>query len=152
MWDWLRAIWAALARKKRIAVRFAWSYGIWVGGEPPAVLRKLEDSMLVPMTNTQKLTLRVQPLDAYQHASRVDGIPQWTQSDASIGTLTPAADGMSAVFSALGPLGLTQVAVQADADLGPGVRMIGTPEPADIQVEAGEAVSLRLLAEAPEPQ
>ena len=57
-------------------------------------------------------------------------------------------DGLSAVVSSLGKLGVCQVNVSADADLGEGAEAIaGT---VDIEVKAGKAVSVGIDAGAPE--
>lgn len=102
------------------------------------------------LTNTQKVQLSIRPVDAYGNPARVDGVPVWTLSDDTLGALTVAADGMSAWFATLGPVGLLQVNVQADADLGAGVRTLGAA--LDIQVESGEAVGLSIIAGTPEPR
>jgi hypothetical protein len=102
------------------------------------------------LTNAQKVSLSIQPVDQYGNPARIDGVPAWNNSDATIGTLTPAADGLSAVFETLGPVGTVQVSCSADADLGAGTRSIsGT---LDIQVEPSEAVSLSINAGTPEPR
>lgn len=99
------------------------------------------------MTNGQKVEMGIQPVDAYGYPAKVDGVPTWGVSDPTIGQIQPAADGLSATFTTLGPVGLVQVNVSADADLGAGMKTIsGT---LDIQVEAGEAVSLSITAGVP---
>lgn len=105
---------------------------------------------MILLTNAQKVGLSIQPVDQYGNAARVDGVPAWSVSDPSIGTLTAAEDGLSAEFVTAGPVGLVQVSVQADADLGEGVRhLTGT---LDIQVEPSEAVSLSVVAGEPGPR
>lgn len=108
------------------------------------------DRLMLILSTSQKVTLWVEPLDQYDNPARIDGMPTWALSDPSIGTLTPNADGLSAVFVTSGVLGLTQVSAQADADLGAGVRHIART--LDIAVEASEAVSLGLKAGVPEPK
>lgn len=108
-----------------------------------------KEAQMLLMTIDQKVTLSIQPVDRLGNPARVDGSPTWTLSDGAVGTIEPAADGMSAVFTTTG-LGITQLVVKADADLGAGTRTIqGT---LDIQVESGEAVSLAIVAGAPEPK
>lgn len=51
---------------------------------------------------------------------RVDGVPAWTNSNATAYQMDIAADGQSALFTKLA-LGDTDVAVTGDADLGSGV-------------------------------
>lgn len=108
------------------------------------------DTTMLLLTDAQKVALAIQPIDAHGHLARVDGVPSWSLSDNSLGVLDVAADGLSAVFTTGDQLGLVQVNVSADADLGGGVRTIsGT---LDIQVEGGEAVSLGITAGVPEPK
>lgn len=102
------------------------------------------------LTNAQKVSLSIQPVDAFGQPARVDGVPAWAVSDDTLATITPATDGLSAVVEPIGPVGTVQVQVTADADLGGGVRSIsGT---LDVQIEASEAVSLTIVAGAPEPK
>lgn len=102
--------------------------------------------MAMLLTDTQKVVFSIQPVDVHGHAARVDGVPSWNVSDPSVGTITVSVDGLSAEFVATAP-GMAQVSVQADADLGSGVRTIaGT---LDIQVEPGEAVGLTITAGVP---
>jgi hypothetical protein len=106
--------------------------------------------MALVLTTSEKVGLTIQPQDQYGNPARVDGIPSWGLSDDTIGSLTPALDGLSAEFVTSGALGLTQVNVQVDADLGGGVRpVVGT---LDIQVEAAEAVTVGIVAGAPGPK
>lgn len=105
---------------------------------------------MILLTNAQKVPLSIQPLDQYGNPARVDGVPVWNNSDEALGTLTVAADGLSAEYSTLGPIGTAQVSVTADADLGAGVRSLtGT---LDIQVEPSEAVTLNIAAGVPGPR
>lgn len=72
----------------------------------------------------------------------VDGIPAWTVSDPATLSVTPAADGKSALVAAVGPAGTGQVSVSADADLGEGVKeVIGR---LDIEIVGGEATVINL--------
>lgn len=108
------------------------------------------DLQMLLLTNGQKVTLSIAPLDAFGQAARIDGLPAWNVSDGALATITPAEDGMSAVLEPLGPVGLLQVQVTADADLGEGIKSLsGT---LDVQVEAGEAVTLGITAGVPEPK
>lgn len=102
------------------------------------------------LSNAQKVTATVEPLDQYGNPARVDGIPVWNNSDPTVVQLDVAADGITAVVTALGPLGTAQLSATADADLGSGTRSISVT--ADIQVEASEAVSLGIKFGAPEPK
>ncbi len=102
------------------------------------------------LSNAQKVTATLAPLDQYGNPARIDGVPEWNNSDATIVELVPAADGLTAVVTTLGPLGTVQITATADADLGQGVRPI--TQQADIQVEPSEAVTLGIKFGAPEPK
>ncbi len=107
-------------------------------------------NMALVLTTAEKVGLTIQPQDQYGNPARVDGVPAWGLSDETVGTLTPAADGLSAEFVTSGALGTTQVNVQVDADLGGAVRpVVGT---LDIQVEASEAVTVGIIAGTPVPK
>lgn len=89
-------------------------------------------------------------VDSKGQPSKVDGAPTWTAPDASFGTLTPAADGLTATFVLADPpvLGAFQVRADADADMGSGtedVIVLG-----DCEVVAGKTVA-GIMAAAPGP-
>lgn len=114
----------------------------------------LGEITMIQITDTQKVTLSIQPVDAKGNPALVDGAPAWNSSDPSIITVAPSADGLSAVASAAGPLtaegASVQVSVTVDADLGEGTKEIsGT---LDVTVVAGAAVSVAINAGAPEEQ
>ena len=105
--------------------------------------------MALLLTDIQKVTFSITPVDIHGHVAKVDGAPVWGVSDATVGSITPSADGFSAEFVAL-DLGVCQVTVDADADLGAGiVPLRGT---ADVEVEASAAVGLVVTAGVPELQ
>lgn len=118
----------------------------------PVSLGKIKGAqhMSLVLTDNQQVTLTIAPVDVKNNPAPVDGVPTWSSSDATIVAVTPAADGMSAVAVAVGPIGTAQVNVSADADLGAGVTTIsGT---LDVQVQAGNAVSLGISAGTPTDQ
>ncbi len=103
----------------------------------------------ITMTNSQKATITIEPVDTKGKPAPIDGIPVWAVSDDTKGVLTPAADGLSAVFAASGPLGSVTVSVSGDADLGADV--IGIFGEIVIVIIAGRAVGFKLtLGEATE--
>ena len=109
---------------------------------PMAETLKLQDD--------QKVSFSISIVDAKGNPAQVDGVPAWASSNEAILTVAPAADGMSAVATAVGPVGPSQISVTADADLGSGTKQIvGTQ---DVDVVAGEAVSVGITAGTPEPQ
>lgn len=107
------------------------------------------ETAMVTLVVGYKLPLSILPVDAAGNPARVDGVPGWTVSEAVYGALEVAADGLSATFVPAGVLGAVQIRVDADADLGGGVRTISGL--LDVQVEAGEAVSLSITAGVPIP-
>jgi hypothetical protein len=110
------------------------------------------------LTDTQEMDLAIAPKTKRENPAAVDGVPVWGSSNPEIGTVTPAADGLSAVAKATGVLGTFQVTCVADVRLGSEVKEITGVE--DFEVKAGEAVSLGLVAgpareqaePAPEPE
>lgn len=80
--------------------------------------------------------------------ARLDGVPQWENSNVLAADLFVAADGLSATLTYLDE-GTGQIKVTADADLGSGVRpLIGL---LDYECLPGEAVVLTLEAGPVEP-
>jgi hypothetical protein len=102
------------------------------------------------LTDVQKVTLSVQPVDAAGNPAALDGAPVWTSTDPSVLDVVASADGLSAVATAVGPLGTAQISVLADADLGAGV--ITITGVLDVQVMASQAVSFSITPAAPEPK
>ncbi len=109
------------------------------------------EDMLVTLTDVQKVAATIAVLDAKGNPAAIDGVPVWAAGDPAILAVTPAADGLSAVIAAVGPLTAgTQVTVTADADVGEGVKpIVGI---LDVAVVASEAVSVNVTAGTPEPQ
>lgn len=108
------------------------------------------DLRMLKITDSQNVTLTIKPVDKKGNPAPVDGVPVWATSDDTKATVAPAVDGLSAVVSAVGPLGAVQISVSADADLGTGVKSITGL--LDIEVIAGEAAALAIEAGAPVEQ
>jgi hypothetical protein len=103
--------------------------------------------MELVITDSQQFKVEIQPVDRAGNLGTLASGPVWSSSDPAILTVAPAADGMSAVVSAMGKLGAAQVNVTAEGDPTPGVNTItGT---VDVQVVGGKAVSLQFTAETP---
>lgn len=104
--------------------------------------------MALILSAVQQVFLSITPVDRKGHLAPVDGVPEWSLSN-PIGTLIVADDGMSAQFVAEAP-GTTQINVVADARLGDDIAWIaGT---LDVTIQPAEAVSLQIVAGAPEDQ
>lgn len=102
------------------------------------------------ITITQEVDLAIKPLDKKGNSAQVDGTPVWTTSNSGIATVTPAPDGLSCIVKGSTEIGHVQIQVTADADLGTGIRNItGVLE---IDVVAGEAVTLGIIAGTPREQ
>lgn len=102
------------------------------------------------MTDSQQVSLTISPVDRKGNPAPVDGIPAWASSNTEVVTVAPAPDGMSAVASAVGPLGTATVSVTADADLGAGVTEIAGS--LDITITAGSASTVTITAGTPTEQ
>jgi hypothetical protein len=127
LWSWIVAFFTWLFGKRRTPVAFR-----WIGDNP----------ML--LTIDQDAPLAVQAVDrAGNYTPLGNVVPQWTHSDPSVGTLTPAANGLSALFVSVA-VGLTQVVVRATVD---GNEIAS--DPLDLQVEPGRAYRLVLLPGVP---
>jgi hypothetical protein len=87
-----------------------------------------------------KVKVVINPTDQFGNRAKVDGIPLWSVSDEAIATLEVAEDGLSSVFTSVGPVGTVTVEVTADADMSEGIRNLGGSVVVDI--EAGEAIYL----------
>jgi len=99
------------------------------------------------LTDSQKVTLAIAPVSKAGNPAVVES-SAWSSSDDTVLTVVAADDGMSAVATVTGVLGSAQVSVSADADMGEGVEtLIGT---LDVDVVAGQAVSLGISVGAPE--
>lgn len=98
---------------------------------------------------SEQLPLSIAIKDKFGNAAKVDGAPVWALTDPSLGTLTAADDGMSALFVPSGTVGAFKVQVSADADLGEGVKSIVGE--LDVELLPGEAVSVEISAGQAEP-
>lgn len=102
------------------------------------------------LTATQNCNLSVAITDKKGNPAPVEGVPEWAVDNSELLSIEPAADGLSAVISAVGPLGTALVSLQADADLGEGVTpLAGTLE---VVVGAGAATVVEIVPGTPEEQ
>lgn len=106
--------------------------------------------MAFSLTDSQQTTLSVKFVDKKGNPAAVDGVPEWSTDNTDVLSLTPAADGMACLASSLGPLGVANVTLKADADLGAGsTPIIGTLE---IDVTGGTATTVSIDASTPVEQ
>lgn len=113
-----------------------------------SVPSKKGHEMALILTDIQKVTLSISPRSAVGNPAPVDGVPVWQVSDSSVLEVTTAEDGFSAVAVTTGKLGVCQVSVSADADIGEGVQTITGV--LDVEVKASAAVNLDISAGTPE--
>lgn len=146
LWAWLTAL--VTGRRRGVAREIAWT--VTVNGRVVPTFEKGRKHMAALLMNDQQADVVVEFPDFYGNPSRVDGKPTWQHSDSSLGTLNVSADGMMATYIPSGPLGVDQITVTADADLGAGVRTISGSM--DLQIEAGGAQSVRLIFGTPRPK
>lgn len=106
--------------------------------------------MAFEMSSAQQVTVTVEFRDKKGNKAKVDGMPEWATDNSEVLTLTPAADGLSCVVAAAGPLSTANITLTADADLGTGVKpVIGTLE---VTITAGEAATVVLTPGTPSDQ
>ena len=106
--------------------------------------------MSFTLTDSQQVNAKVAFVDKKGNPANVDGVPQWSVDNPNLLNITPAADGMSCLIAAVGPLGSGNVTVKADADLGAGVtEIIGT---AQIDVVGGAANTVAINFDQPTDQ
>lgn len=101
-------------------------------------------NMALILTDSQQVSLSIAGGDDKKGnpATLPPGVPTWTVSDPKLLSITPSADGLSAVVGAVGPLGTAQ----AQVALG------GLTGVLDIQITAGTATSVLVTAGTPTEQ
>lgn len=105
---------------------------------------------MLEIRDDQKCLLSIQPVDKKGNPAAVDGIPEWFTSNTDLLAIDPAADGLSATVSAIGPLGSGVISVKADADLGEGVTPLAGA--LEVLVVGGSAVTIAISPGTPEDQ
>lgn len=108
------------------------------------------DLKMLLLPDSKEVDVAIKPLDKKNHPAQVDGVPVWASSDPAIASVTPAADGLSAVVKATDNLGSVQISVTADADLGEGVAPITGI--LDLEVIGGAAATMTIVAGTPREQ
>lgn len=125
-------------RKKK--GQFAFTVGL-VESKPKRTM------LQVKLTNEQQVTVSLKPVTASGKVAQLDGVPTWEVISGN-STVTPAADGRSAVVRSSDDPGDTQILVKADADLGEGVEEIS--DTITVTVEGARAANLGLEVGTPE--
>ena len=106
--------------------------------------------MAFELTDNQQTTVSVKFVTKRGNPAPVDGIPVWSTDNSDVLAIEPAVDGMSCVVKAVGPLGMGNITLKADADMGSGVvDVFGALE---VRVSAGNAAVVALDAAPPTEQ
>lgn len=104
----------------------------------------------VELLDDEEVIVTLAPKDAKGNAAKIDGVPQWQTSDATIATVVQGTDDSSATIRATGVVGGCTVSVTADADLGEGVSpIVGVLQ---VNVSAGSAVTVDISVGSPTKQ
>jgi hypothetical protein len=102
------------------------------------------------LTDTQKVTCTINPLNSKGKPAPVDGVPLWESSDPQVALVVRGEDGKTAIVYAIAE-GTAQISVTADADMDVNeVRNIAGV--LDIEVRPSEAVTMGIQTGAPEEQ
>lgn len=105
------------------------------------------------LTDIQQIPLtidRSKILDLAGNPAPIDGKPSWSVSNTTLIELLPSEDGLSCIARTRGPLGVCQVKVTADADLGEGKVIITGLK--DLKIVASPATTVNIEAGEPEPR
>jgi len=96
----------------------------------------------ITFTNTEKKRVVLNPKGKGNKTAKLDGVPTWTVTAGKC-TLDVAPDGLSAfVISADDDAGVSSITIEADADLGAGVKNISDFVEATVTGEAAESLGL----------
>ncbi len=121
-----------------------WTYG------PVLNLVIARSPIIYQLQDGQKSSVTIDFKTLGGNPATVDGVPAWTVSNPEILDLSVSADGLTATFSAKGPLGSCFLNLTADADLSEGVRnIIGQSE---VVVVAGDAAVVNFTFGVAEPK
>ena len=98
-------------------------------------------NMQTTISEKTKFLLTIALASVAGNPVKPNGMPVWTSSDESIATVVPAADGLSAEVFSTGVIGTASITASVD----------GLTATDEVTVSAGPAVTLTLIAGAPEP-
>jgi len=105
---------------------------------------------MADLTTAQQFAPTLSITNAHGNPAPVDGVPVWATSDATVITVTAAADGMSAVVSSVAPGGPARVTVTADADTGAGVATItGVSDDINVTLDPSDQASVMSITLGP---
>lgn len=120
-------------------------------GRSASTINNEQVNTMLTLTDTQKCALSLDIRTAAGNPAQIDGAPVWAVSDPAVLEVTvDTEDPKKATVRAVGPLGVGQVTVKVDADLGEGVREITGI--LDVTVLAGSATVVLVASGTPEEQ
>jgi hypothetical protein len=105
-------------------------------------------TLMLTLTDAQGVVLRIQAVDKKGNpagSGGLDGVPKWTESDATVLTLTPSDDGMTCQVASTGKIGTSQVTCSATLK-GSATEITGT---LDVNVVPGDAIAINIAADTP---
>jgi len=103
--------------------------------------------MAITISDIQKFNATIAPVDAKGNPAAIDGAPVWAVSDPALLSFTPSPDGLSVEVLAVGALGVGQLTVSADADLGSGVTTLNGV--LDVTIVGSQATALNITTSTP---
>jgi hypothetical protein len=105
--------------------------------------------LAMDLKSSQQVTFTVEFRDKKGNVVTAENV-QWATDNSEVLSLEPAADGLSCLVKAVGPLATAGITLTADGDLGDGEsQIVGT---AEINVVAGDATVVTLTPGAPTEQ
>lgn len=114
--------------------------------EEEGQLIRVGGTMFQKVTEPKKFAIKV--TDRFGNIAQTDGPPAWAPTDETLAEVAVAADGMSAIVTPKGPVGSLKLQVNADADMGEGVKpLLGE---LDLDLVAGDAEVISIV-EVPMP-
>lgn len=105
--------------------------------------------MKLILTDEQQAPLKVAFRTASNNLAKIDGIPEWASSNPDVAEIITTDDPNAVIVRSKG-LGVAQISVTGDADLGSGQRPVTGV--LDVEVQAAEAVSAGIEAGTAEPK
>ncbi len=104
---------------------------------------------MASLGSSEQMRVSVEFVDRRGNPAEVQD-PEWMTDNSELLALEPSEDGKSCLVKAVGPLGLANVTLRADADTGEGVvPILATGE---VEVTPGKARTARLRFDPPEEQ
>jgi hypothetical protein len=134
VWEYILGLFGKRGRATRLVLEVR---AVRIKNNPEPIWRGRRKLKHMKITDEQAVDLSIAFETAAGNPARVDGVPVWENSNPEVVDLIVAEDGLTASATSKGPLGLAQISVTADADLGEGVRPLTAI--GELEVVAAEA-------------